>query len=161
MTVAVAPISNPGSLLSAVGSLVLGLAILALLLFRQMKVRGVRANPLLPTVLAVVGLIELDGYAQVHPFTSLQGTFLAVSLLVFAVGLGAVRAWTVRIWVREGRLVRQGTWATVFLWVIAVGLHLGLDAGNGVGEASLLLYLGLALGTQQLVVQWRARRVSS
>ena len=85
MTVGLAPTSHPGSLLSAVGSLVLGLAILALLLFRQMKVRGVRANPLLPTVLAVVGLIELDGYAQVHPFTSLQGTFLAVSLLVFAV----------------------------------------------------------------------------
>ena len=161
MTVGLAPTSHPGSLLSAAGSLVLGLAVLALLLFRQIKVHGVRANPLLPTILAVAGLIELDGYAQAHPFTALQGTLLAVSLLVFAVGLGAVRAWTVRIWVRDGRLVRQGTWATVLMWVIAVGLHLGLDAVNGVGEASLLLYLGLALGTQQLVVQWRARRVRS
>ena len=58
-----------------------------------------------------------------------------------------------------GRLMRQGSWVTVLLWLLAVGLHLVVDSGNGVGGATLLLYLGLTLGTQQVVVQWRARRM--
>jgi hypothetical protein len=55
--------------------------------------------------------------------------------------------------------MRQGSWVTVLLWLLAVGLHLVVDSGNGVGGATLLLYLGLTLGTQQVVVQWRARRM--
>jgi len=153
--VAAAATSNP--VLPAVGSLALGLVVLVFLLYRQLRPRTVRASPILPVALLVVGLAELNGYAQAHPLTGTQGGLLALSLIVFAIGLGAVRAWTVRLFVQGSRLMRQGTWITAGIWVVAVALHLAVDGTNGVGGASLLLYLGLTLGTQQLVVQWRAR----
>lgn len=159
MIPALASATISGPPVSAVGSLVLGLAVLALLLYRQLRPRGVRTSPILPVVLLVLGLAELDGFAAKHPLTPLESGLLAMSLIVFAIGLAGVRAFTVRIFLEGGRLMRQGTWVTVAIWLVAVGLHLGVDAVNGVGEASLLLYLGLALGTQQLVVQWRARQL--
>lgn len=57
---------------------------------------------------------------------------------------------------KEGRLARQGTWVTVVLWLVTVPLHLGLDTVNGVGQASLMLYVGLTLGVQQILVVRRA-----
>ncbi|MHB1575885.1 MAG: hypothetical protein ACYCX9_05140 [Candidatus Dormibacteria bacterium] len=151
--------TSSSPVLSAVGSLVLGLAVLVLLLYRQLRERPVRASPILPIVLLVFGFVELTSFARAHPLTAEESGLLGLSLLVFAVGLGAVRAWTVRLFVDGGRLMRKGSWVTVLLWLVAVGLHLGVDAVNGVGEASLLLYLGLTLGTQQLVVQWRAQKL--
>ncbi len=145
--------------LPVAASLLLGLVVLALLLYRQVKKRPVRASPILPLVLLVIGFAELTSFARAHPLTPTETGLLTLSLLAFAVGLGALRAFTVRLFADGGRLMRQGSWVTVLLWLLAVGLHLVVDSGNGVGGATLLLYLGLTLGTQQVVVQWRARRM--
>lgn len=148
-----------GAPISLVGSLVLGLAALALVIYRQVMVRPVRMRPLLPVLLAVIGAVELSGYLRGHHPTVLEPGLRLTSLVVFGVGLGAVRAWTVRIFPRAGGLVRQGTWITVVLWLVTVALHLGADAVTGIGQASILLYLGLPLGVQQMVVQGRAGRI--
>lgn len=53
--------------------------------------------------------------------------FIAASLAA-AILLGALRATTVRLWIKDGRVVRQGTWLTVILWLISVGSHLVASA---------------------------------
>ena len=76
--------------------------------------------------------------------------------------LGAVRALTVRIWTSNSWVVRQGTWLTMGLWVVSLGLHfIGGVGAQHVGAGSLeassfLLYLGVTYGVQNAVVHRRA-----
>lgn len=136
--------------------LVVGALVLLYLLYRQLRVRAVRSTLVLPAVLALLGLYELSKYTGPHPLSHTAIAILVFSLLVFAIGLGAARAWTIKLWVAGGQVMRQGTWVTVVLWIVAVGLHLAVDSASRVGSVSLLLYLGLSLGAQQLALRWRA-----
>jgi hypothetical protein len=52
------------------------------------------------------------------------------------------------------------------LWVVAIGVHIGLDvlfdsSAKGLSGASILLYLAVSLGVQRLAVQSRATRLGS
>lgn len=136
-----------------------GVLVLLYLLYRQLRVRAVRSTLVLPAVLALLGLYELSKYAGPHPLSDRAIAILVFSLLVFAIGLGAARAWTIKLWVASGQVMRQGTWVTVLLWVVAVGLHLAVDSATKVGSVTLILYLGLSLGAQQLALQWRVRHL--
>jgi hypothetical protein len=149
------------SLSSAALGLVVGLIVLALLLYRQLRVRAVQSTLVLPGVLALLGLFDLSNYVNHHPLSTTAIATLLFSLLVFAIGLGVARAWTVRLWMAGGQAMRQGTWLTVVLWLAAVGLHLAVDSTSKVGAASLIFYLGLSLGAQQLAVRWRARHMAA
>lgn len=59
----------------------------------------------------------------------------------------------------QGNAWHQGTWVTALLWVARLGQHLLLDTlvAPGLGSASLLLYFGVVIFAQRLVVLGRAR----
>jgi hypothetical protein len=146
--------------------LLIGLAVLALILYRQLQVRPVRDNMRLPLILAVIGVAELARFLQHRHY----GVGLIVALagsLVIAVVTGAIRAATVRVWIDGGQAWRQGTWITAVLWIVSLGIHLGYDYlvdGKGslasLGSASLLLYFGVTFTIQRLVLQARAQRIA-
>jgi hypothetical protein len=46
----------------------------------------------------------------------------AIGSLVVGATLAAVRAATVKLWSQDGQILRQGTWLTATLWVVAVVL---------------------------------------
>lgn len=152
--------------MSVAVDLVLGVAFLALLIYRQLRVRPVSASAMrLAAILAVVGLIEAFQFLQKDHADAATYAALGGSL-VLAAGFGALRAATVRIWIADGQAWSKGNWLTAVLWIIAVAAHLGYDAivasshGKGdVGTATVLLYLAVSLGVQRLVVQQRATRV--
>ena len=80
------------------------------------------------------------------------------ALLVFdAAGLGAVRALTVRLWRSGGVVLRQGTWVTMVLWVVGAGVHALVGALANISDSTLLIYLGVTLAAQQLVLQARVQ----
>jgi hypothetical protein len=59
--------------------ILIGLAVLGLILYRQLQVRPVRDNMRLPAILAVIGVIELAQYLQHRPhgpevFAALAGS---------------------------------------------------------------------------------------
>jgi hypothetical protein len=140
-------------------ALVLDLLILAWLLYRQLTVRPL-ADGRFAAILAGLGLLALISYAQHHALATGVLAYLAASL-VFSVVLGVVRAATVRIWRQGGQLVRQGTWLTALLWLVSIGGHIAaglLQHGSAAAAAgaSTLLFLGVTLGAQQLVVRGRA-----
>lgn len=152
------------TVMSSAPALVIDLLVLGLLLYRQLQVRPL-GNGRLALILIVLGLVELLTSARHY---TLGGRPLAVlaGSLVLSVLLGALRATTVRLWDRGGQVVRQGTWITAALWLVSVGSHLTLGAllagrTARVLDVATLLYLGVTLGAQRLVLQARAGAVRS
>jgi hypothetical protein len=156
-------------------SLVIGVLVLAFLLYRQLIVRRLRETYRVVVIFAILGVVQLSQYLSASG-THIGGK-VAVALVgsaVLAAVMGVLRALTVRIWRgEENQLFRQGTWVTAILWIIAVAAHLGLDAlvargsgsgsgsGGNIGDATLTLYLAVSLGVQQVVLLRRAERLDA
>jgi len=145
--------------------LVIGVAVLGLLIYRQVVARPVRSSPRLVLILGVIGLIEAVEYLQrLH-----AGTAAIVALagsLVLAAVFGAARAATVKIWMQDGQAWVKGNLLTAVLWVVAVGAHLGYDYLIGqhrdigsLGDATVLLYVAISLAIQRYMVYLRAQRL--
>jgi hypothetical protein len=153
-------------------SLVIGVLLLAFLLYRQLAVRRLRETYRIVVIFAIIGAVELSRYLSASG-THIGGKVAAalVGSAILAAVMGVLRALTVRIWRGEGnQLFRQGTWLTGLLWVVAVAAHLGLDAlvaggsggsGGSIGDATLALYMAVSLGIQQLVLLRRAERLDA
>ena len=145
-------------------SYALGAVVLIFVLLRQVRVVPVpRAyHPRLPIVLGVIGLLELTSYAGDHHVSSTAWAWVLGTMLVGALGLGALRGLSMRVWTTNGWVVRQGTAVTMALWLVSVLVHFVGDAGSthsggaGLLGASFLLYLGLTLGMQYYLVYRRA-----
>jgi hypothetical protein len=153
-------------------SLVIGVLLLAYLLYRQLIVRRLRETYRVVVIFAIIGVLELSRYLSASG-THIGGK-VAVALVgsaVLAAVMGVLRALTVRIWRGDAsQLFRQGTWLTAVLWLVAVAAHLGLDAlvaggsggtGGNIGDASIALYLAVSLGVQQVVLLRRAERLEA
>jgi hypothetical protein len=147
-------------------NLLIGLAVLALLVYRQLQVRPVRANFRLPLILAVIGVIQLSQFLKHDHHTGTVLAALAGSLALAAI-TGAIRAMTVRVWIQAGQALRQGTWITALLWVVSLGVHLGYDylvdgkgSQAGLGTASLTLYFALTYTIQRFILQAKAQRIA-
>jgi len=145
-------------------SILLDVVVALYILSRQRRIRPVpRVLTLrLPLVLGVIGLVEMLSYTDAHHVTGNDYAWVLGTLAVGAVLLGALRALTVKIWASDGWVMRQGTFLTLGLWVVSLGLHFisGIGAqrvGAGDFEASsFLLYLGVTYGVHNAVVHRRA-----
>jgi hypothetical protein len=145
-------------------SYALGALVLILVLLRQVRVRPVPRvfQPRLPVVLAVIGLFEMASYAGNHHISSTTWLWIAGTTLVGALGLGALRGLSMRVWTGNGWVLRQGNGLTMALWLVSLLVHFAGDgAGNHAGAAGLagpsfLVYLGLTLAVQGYVVHCRA-----
>ena len=143
---------------------ILGVAVLALLIYRQLSVRPVNASALrLIAVLLVIGLLQTYRYLSQHHAHPLIFAALGGSLVLAAI-FGALRARTVRVWLDDGQAWSQGNWLTAVLWIAALAAHLDYDIlvghGNairGLGVATIVLYLAISLGFQRVLVMQRAR----
>ncbi len=145
--------------------LVIGLVVLGLLVFRQLQSRPVRGNQRLLLMLLVFGVIETSSGLQKVHFGPVTVAALAGSLVLAAI-FGALRAFTVRIWMQDGQPWVRGGLLTAALWVVALAAHLGYDYLVGqdtsvaqLGTATLLLYLVASLGMQRLIVAYRVQRL--
>jgi hypothetical protein len=145
---------------------VLGVAVLALLIYRQLRTRPVNASGLrIIAILGIIGVIETAQFLQKNHAG--PGTYAAIGgSLVLAAVFGGLRASTVRLWLQDGQPWSKGNWLTAALWVVALAAHLGYDAlvahGHGdsnVGAATVVLYLAVSLGIQRVIVQLRANRL--
>jgi uncharacterized membrane protein YhaH (DUF805 family) len=153
---------------SDVISLVVGLAVLGLVLVRQLATRRLSESYRLSVILAVIGAVEFVDFLKGHPGNPGGIIAAVVGSLVLAAVFGVARALTVRVWRQGGQLMRKGTWITAVLWVIAVAAHYGYDDlvaghitgknGSSVGNATVLLYLVISLTVQQFVLLARVKR---
>jgi hypothetical protein len=145
-------------------TITLDVLIAVYVLSRQRRIRPVpRVLSLrLPLIFGIIGLIDVLGYTDNHHVTGRDYAWVLTTLVVGALLLGAVRAFTVKLWSSNNWVVRQGTWLTIGLWVVSLGLHFVSDVGAqhvGAGNfeaASFLLYLAVTYGVQNYVVHRRA-----
>ena len=153
---------------SVTTDIVLGIVVLALLIYRQVIARPVSSRGLqIVAILAVIGVLQTVQYFD--KYHSADGTYAALGgSLVLAAIFGALRSATVRLWVKDGQAWQKGNWLTGVLWAVALAAHLGYDAlvarghGHGVpsvGDATVVLYLAVSLGIQRVIVQQRASRL--
>ncbi|SHE56944.1 hypothetical protein [Streptoalloteichus hindustanus] len=154
----------------AVVNVAVWLVVTALVVLRQLRPRPIRRKPAVVTSV-LVGALGVAGtafgVASVTKYHALSAGTVALVLLTFvvAVAFGAVRALSVRVSHDEtGRALRQGTVATVVLWLASVGAHLGMGAWIDhtthvglLGTSTIYLYVALTLWTQSGVLRRRAR----
>jgi hypothetical protein len=139
-------------------------ALVAFVLYRQLQTRQISAERAytLPAVMVVIGVVQGGIYDKVHPAVSVA---ILIAGVVSALGLGAVRATTMKVWRDErGAMWRRGTPLTLGAWVLSVAVRVGLIgigywAGMKTETGGLLLFLGLTLLAQNAVVAWRAQRL--
>ena len=153
---------------SDVVSLVIGLAVLALVLYRQLATRRLTESYRISLILTVIGAVQFADFLKGHPGNPAGITAAVVGSLVLAGAFGVARAITVRVWRQDGQLMRKGTWITAVLWIVAVAAHYGYDDlvaghitgknGSNVGNATVLLYLVISLTVQQFVLLARVKR---
>ncbi len=146
-------------------SILIGVAVAALLVVRQLRAQPLNANFRLPLILGVIGLIELVEYLNKHHPSGIAYGALAGSLVVAAV-LGALRAATVHLWMQDGQPWRKGNWLTGILWILSLAAHFGIDflidphnPNGGLAGATLLLYLAVTYTVQRVIMQARAQRL--
>lgn len=142
----------------------IAIAVLSLILYKQVQAERIDERRMftLPTVLLIVGLGEGGLVDRAHP--AVGGALLAAGIVLALAG-GGLRAATVRVW-RDGTgsLWRRGGAWTVAVWLLSLAaragvIALGYAAGVRPGAGDILVFLGLSLLVQNLVVLWRARRV--
>jgi len=146
--------------------LLVGVAVLGLLIFRNLRAQPVRqVNQRLFLILGIIGLVETYQYVSQHHAGSVAVLALVGSLVLAAV-FGVIRALTVRVWIKDGQPWSQGNVLTAVLWIIALGAHLGYDALlsahkdiGGIGDATVLLYLVVSLAVQRFIIVTRASRL--
>jgi len=156
-------------LASQSANILLGLLVLAGLLWNQLRTRLVRQNAAqIYILLGVIGLAQT--YVAISEHGSAAGAVAIiwiVASLVVAALLGIVRATTVKVW-RDAAGVawRKGTAVTIILWIVALGIHFGfefaIDHASTIatlGSATILLYLAVSMGIQREVVRQRAQRI--
>ena len=150
-----------------VTEIIIGVAVLALLIYRQLRTRPVNASGLrIVAIIGVIGLVETYQFMQHHHAGPVTYAALLGSLVLAAV-FGVLRALTVRLWLKDGQPWSQGSWVTASLWIVALAAHLGYDAlvagrsQDNVGAATIVLYLAVSLGIQRLIVQQRAQRLQA
>jgi hypothetical protein len=145
-------------------SYALGVVILILVLLRQVRVRPVPRifQPRLPIVIGVIGLIEMFSYSGDHHVSGTAWGWVIGTLVIGALGLGALRGLSMRVWAADNWVLRQGNALTMGLWLVSLLVHFAGDAGGdhagaaGLVGASFLLYLGVTLAAQYYVVYRRA-----
>jgi hypothetical protein len=145
---------------------ILGVAVLVLLIYRQLSARPVNASALgLIAILAIIGVVQTYQFLNknhAHPLT-----YAAIGgSVVLAAIFGALRASTVRVWLQDGQAWSQGNWLTAALWIASLAAHLGYDilvahgpGARGLGTATIVLYLAVSLGFQRVLVLQRAHRL--
>ena len=156
---------------SSVVSLVIGIAVLVLLIARQMSTRRLRENYRLMAILAIIGVIEFADFLKGHTGNDTKIIVAVIGSLVLAAVFGVVRALTVKVWRESGQLLMKGSWLTGVLWALSVAAHLGYDylvvgssAGknsNALGNSTVLLYLAVSLTVQRLILLGRASRMEA
>jgi hypothetical protein len=156
-------------------NIVIGIAVVGLVLYRQLLPRQVKSDrgPRLLLILGGIGLLQAVNFVKAAGSLPPIAAIATLMSLGIAAVLAFLRASSVRIWRQDDGWWRKGTPLTLVLWVLSIGSHLGIEAAaaavdhahaaqiSGLGSATLLLYLGVSLGLQQLVLQRRTIRDSA
>lgn len=147
-------------------NIVLIAAVVVFILVRRFSARQVSEGKLyvLPLILGVVAIVQ-GHLADPHHYDLSVGLLAAevAAAALLGLGLGA----TMRVWRgSDGVLWSKGTWATLGLFVLSIGVRggimaIGYAAGVKPGSGPIMLSVAAWLLAQNAVVAWRARTLTT
>lgn len=137
------------------------IAVIAFILYNQIRVKQVKMDtkfttPLIMLILGVYSMIDND---ELSKFTLVSWISMLISFTVLAIGMAAIRATTVKIWIEKEILYRQGTWLTVLLWAVSISLHSVLNRIGNVGHSTAFIYFAITFTVQKLIIKKRAEQI--
>jgi hypothetical protein len=150
--------------MSALADLLVAVAVVALVVTRQLKARRVDTERRLWLLPLVLGVPALRDPGLLDPGHRATAALLLAGSLVTVLAMGCVWGWTVRLWRdSDGTIWARGTAATAAAWGGMLVLRLGWwGLGSALhvrqGTSALLLSLGVLLLARGVVVNWRAAR---
>src|SRR5579884_396817 len=117
-------------------TLVIAAAILAYVIFQQLRTRLVNPRRLvtLPGIMILLGIFNLDK----HPPSGSAALLAIAASLVVAVVFGLARGFSVQTWREGGAVFRKGNAVTLVLWIAGLALRVLIGfvaAKNGVNQA--------------------------
>ncbi|GAP59755.1 conserved hypothetical protein [Arthrobacter sp. Hiyo1] len=144
-------------------NVVVYLALIAFVLYRQMMAQPLRVRPLV-LLLAVLGLFGLQQLARQSLAADRGRVVLLVVGLVIGLGAGLWRGTTFRVWPDAGRVMVKGTAMTLVTWAVLIVIRLpfaflGYAANHSQGfvVGELLLALAVTFAAQNAVIWARAK----
>jgi hypothetical protein len=153
--------------MSGTATALLYVAVAGLVLYKVVykQVRGTLLNRRTLVTMPLI-LIAVGGYLtlQALPGTSAAELgFLGVDLVVLA-GLGVLRSTTTMLTAREGTTFQKGSAVTLGLWVLTIGVRIGLVAlatvlgvAGPLTTASIALTLGISIAVQNATTYRRVQ----
>ncbi len=135
--------------------------------YRQLQARPLRDRTArIAAVLMVVGLFQAAQFVTHGGQVGAGHVVAAVLGMLIAVGLAYPRSLTTKVFPGpDGRYLRQGTAATIGLWIVAIALHVAVDiavplvlgdhTGRGFDGATTMLFIGVTLYAQNWFLQQR------
>jgi hypothetical protein len=120
---------------------------------------NVKRLVLLPAGFTVLALSSDHGWTQ-RLHTPVALGFFGLGLLL-AVGMGLVRAATMRVWHTDAGWMSKGGALTVVTWLATIAVRVAVmlvavRAGASEGAGEIMLFVALTLATQNLVIAKRA-----
>ncbi|MES5261644.1 hypothetical protein [Priestia megaterium] len=142
-------------------NVLIGVLALFLIIKNQLKIREVSNERkfILPIILLVIGIRNFNGHFNNHTLSSIGMVSTIISFTLLAGGMAAIRAYTIKLWTQDNVIFRQGTWLTILLWFVSIGLHAGIDLIANIGQSTLLIYFAITLFVQNWVVHLRAKQI--
>jgi hypothetical protein len=146
---------------------VVGVAFVAFVISRQIRLRRVTVRGLAILPAWFVGIATVSDHTLLHRLTAsgVAGGFFLAGVLLAAV-MGLARSTTLRVWKTAEGTFCQGGWRTGALWVLTIALRVGMflvaaKAGAREGGGEAMLYVAVTLGVQNLMIARRAGLLGS
>ncbi|MFE0325508.1 DUF1453 domain-containing protein [Streptomyces sp. NPDC058960] len=142
-------------------------AAVVLILVRQFRARRISADRRWWVMPAVLAFLAVREPGVLDPHHHAESALLIAAELLIGLATGAGWAWTTRIWTEpDGTVWSRGTKASVAVWIVGIGLRVGLFAIGavlGVHQDSSALFLALAatLLVRSGILVWRSRSLST
>lgn len=149
--------------MSGLVGVVVVVAVVVLVIGRQVKPQKVTDGGRWWLVPGVLAFLAVRQHGLTDPHHQAASVALLAAELVVGAGMGAVWAFTTRIWMDEaGAVWARGTKATAGAWTGGIVLRVALGAigalmGVHQGGGSMMLALAVTLLIRTGLVVWRAR----
>jgi hypothetical protein len=147
-------------MLKAYAVIVLVVALLVFVVYRQMRTAAIEPRQLVvfPLILAVFGFINL----QKQPPDTAAGAVALIASVLTALLFGIARGRTTQIWRAGNVMMRKGTTITLLLWIAAIvvrvvigGVARRAGVALSVAAGEIPLFLGITLAAQNAVIWQR------
>ena len=133
-------------------------AFIVFILYNQIKIKTINTDSkfTFPLIMIILGMNNFIKYINMSQISLLSWLAIIINFTILAIGMATVRATTLRIWSEQNVIYRQGTWLTILVWIISIGLHAFLNSIGHVGQATTMLYIGITFTSQKIIILKRA-----